>query len=206
MFSQTVEYALRAMVFLTSSEGSPTSAQVIAAHVRVPERYMSKVMRSLVVAGLVRSRRGPTGGFVLARPADQISMLAVIESVDPLPRIEKCPLDNPNHSSLCPMHRRLDDAYQLIRRELGRSSLAEVSADTGAESRCSMLSAQLPVYEQRVEAGGTPRESGQASEGPRGAVTAHAHGPPGQRHACQGGGNCGGTGQCGGKAYGALRR
>ncbi len=206
MFSQTVEYALRAMVFLTSSEGTPTSAQVIAAHVRVPERYMSKVMRSLVVAGLVRSRRGPTGGFVLARPADQISMLAVIESVDPLPRIEKCPLDNPKHSSLCPMHRRLDDAYQLIRRELGRSSLAEVSTDTGAESRCSMLSAQLPIYEQHIEGGSTPRGNGQADTPARGAATEHEHGPADSRHACRGGGTCGGSGQCGGKAYGALRR
>lgn len=143
MFSQTVEYALRAMVYLASHPDENSAAQLIAARVRVPERYMSKVMRSLVVARLVKSQRGPTGGFVLARPASQISMLAVIEAVDPLPRIEKCPLDNPRHTELCPMHRRLADAIEVIRRSLDRSTLAEVSSEIGGAGRCSLLTKSL---------------------------------------------------------------
>ncbi len=139
MFSQTVEYALRAMVFLSANSALPVSAQVIAAHAQVPERYMSKVMRNLVVAGLVKSRRGPTGGFTLARKPAEISMLSVVEALEPIPRIERCPLANPRHLDLCPMHRRLDAAYALIRRVLGQSSLEEVAADAGPAG-CGMLS------------------------------------------------------------------
>lgn len=166
MFSQTVEYALRAMVFLTSHPDENSPSQVIAAHVRVPERYMSKVMRSLVVARLVKSQRGPTGGFVLARPADQISMLSVVEAVDPLPRIDKCPLDNPRHADLCPMHRRLADAIELIRRELSRSTLEEVSGDVIGAGRCSMLTREL---EHSAPVGVTVSGSGKSGCGGGGA-------------------------------------
>ena len=145
MFSQTVEYALRAMVFLSANTAAPTSAQVIAAHARVPERYMSKVMRNLVVAGLAKSRRGPTGGFSLSRAPREISMLSVVEAVEPLPRIEKCPLDNPKHVGLCPMHRRLDASYALIRRVLGQSTLEEVAADASPDEGCGLLTALAPV-------------------------------------------------------------
>lgn len=139
MFSQTVEYALRAMVYLAANHPHALTAQRIAEHVRVPERYLSKVMRHLVLAGLLKSRRGPTGGFFLARSAADISMLAVIEALEPLPRIEKCPLDNPKHSGLCPMHKRLGAAYDLIRRELGRSTLREVSDDSNPSRDCGLF-------------------------------------------------------------------
>lgn len=142
MFSQTVAYALRAMVFLTAHKSTPVSAQVIAAHAYVPERYMSKVMRNLVVAGLVKSRRGPAGGFMLARAPAEISMLSVVEALAPIPRIERCPLANPLHQALCPMHCRLDAAYALIRRVFGQSSLEEVAGDAGF-AVCGMLTDPL---------------------------------------------------------------
>jgi Rrf2 family nitric oxide-sensitive transcriptional repressor len=155
MFSQTVEYALRAMVFLTANTSTPTSAQVIAAHAHVPERYMSKVMRSLVVAGLAKSRRGPTGGFMLSRPSSEISMLSVVEAVEALPRIEKCPLDNPKHVGLCPMHRRLDASYALIRRVLGQSTLQEVAAEASPDDGCGLLTANVALAAAVGKCGGT---------------------------------------------------
>ena len=148
MFSQTVEYALRAMVFLTAHKSTPVSAQVIAAHAYVPERYMSKVMRNLVVAGLVKSRRGPAGGFMLARAPAEISMLSVVEALAPIPRIERCPLANPLHQALCPRHCRLDAAYALIRRVLGQSSLEEVAGDAGFGALNPSMQHNLLKYEQ----------------------------------------------------------
>ena len=155
MFSQTVEYALRAMVFLTANTSTPTSAQVIAAHAHVPERYMSKVMRNLVVAGLAKSRRGPTGGFMLSRPSSEISMLSVVEAVEALPRIEKCPLGNPKHVGLCPMHRRLDASYALIRRVLGQSTLQEVAAEASPDDGCGLLTANVELAAAVEKCGGT---------------------------------------------------
>ncbi len=127
MLSQTVEYALRAMIHLASQPGDAAcSSESIADRTQVPKGYLSKILRDLVVANLVTSQRGPNGGFALARPASEISMFHVIDAVDPIARIRKCPLNNPAHIQLCPMHRRLDDAVGMIEQEFKRTSLCEV--------------------------------------------------------------------------------
>lgn len=134
MLSQTIEYALRAMTHLAALEqGAAMNSEMIADRTKVPKGYLSKILRDLVVAELVISQRGPNGGFTLARPADKISILDVITAVDPIQRIKKCPLGNPAHVQLCPLHRRLDDAIGMIEREFKRTTLAEV-LETNARS------------------------------------------------------------------------
>lgn len=127
MLSQTIEYALRAMTHLASTErGHAFNSETIAERTKVPKGYLSKILRDLVVAELIVSQRGPNGGFSLARAPDKITILDVVNAVDPIQRIKKCPLGNPAHIQLCPLHRRLDDAIAMIEREFKRTSLAEV--------------------------------------------------------------------------------
>lgn len=131
MLSQTVEYALRAMTYLASHPPDVAhNSEEIAERTKVPKGYLSKILRDLVVAELIDSRRGPSGGFTLARGPARITILDVINAVDPLTRIHKCPLGNPAHIQLCPLHRRIDDALEFIEREFARTSLAEVLATT----------------------------------------------------------------------------
>lgn len=148
MLSQTVEYALRAMVYIAGLDaGASATSETIAAQTKVPQGYLSKILRDLVVAELVMSQRGPNGGFTLARPADIISMLDVINAVDPIMRIRKCPLDNPDHIHLCPLHQRIDDAMDLIERQFRQTTLAEVLAsDSRVGARCYSL---LPPVDKR---------------------------------------------------------
>lgn len=143
MLSQTIEYALRAMTYLASTDGAAASnSESIAERTKVPKGYLSKILRDLVVAELIVSQRGPNGGFSLSRPPHQISMLDVVNAVDPIPRIRKCPLGNPAHLQLCPLHRRLDDATAMIEAEFRRTSLAEV-LETNIQSagQCRTLAA-----------------------------------------------------------------
>lgn len=126
MVSQTVEYALRAMGHLAMLDGIPATAQAIATGTRVPQGYLSKIMRDLVCADLVRSFRGRRGGFVLARPAARITVLDIINAVDPIRRIECCPVGDPLHISLCPMHRCLDDALALMEEKFRGATLVSV--------------------------------------------------------------------------------
>ncbi len=140
MISQTVEYALRAMshlASLTASKDAAATSEAISLATRVPQGYLSKIMRSLVCADLVRSFRGPNGGFVLARRPERITVLDIVNAVDPIKRIEYCPLDNPLHTSLCPLHRCLDDAFAHIERVFGSTNLASVleSAHEGGQCR-----------------------------------------------------------------------
>lgn len=130
MLSQTVEYALRAMMHLASLEpGATANSEVIAERTKVPQGYLSKVLRDLVVAQLVWSQRGPNGGFSLAREPSRISMLDVVNAVDPFERIKRCPLGNPAHTKLCPLHQRIDSAMDYIERQFADTTLADILAD-----------------------------------------------------------------------------
>ena len=126
MISKTTEYALAASVCLAGAEGSLTAGQ-IADTCRLPLGYLSKVLRLLARAGIVSSRRGPTGGFHLRRPPEAITLLEVIRAVDPFERIKVCPLGVPRHEDhLCPLHKRLDSAVELLEGCFANTTLAEL--------------------------------------------------------------------------------
>lgn len=128
MISQTAEYALRAMVFLAEQDRALTIG-AIASVTQVPQGYLSKVMQNLAKSGLVVSQRGLGGGFSLARPSEEITVFDILQAVDPISRITRCPLDNPAHKhNLCGLHRRLDDAAAHLERTFRECSLAELNA------------------------------------------------------------------------------
>ena len=127
MFSQTMEYALRVVAYLAGQGDQPATTKQLAAATRIPEGYLAKVIRSLNRAGLVRSQRGLHGGSVLARPADQITVSDVVESVSPLPRIRTCPLGIRSHgTALCPLHRKLDDAMATVEKSFRSTTMADL--------------------------------------------------------------------------------
>jgi Rrf2 family protein len=135
MISPTAEYALRAVVALGQQRGEPLTTPRIAELTRVPAGYLAKVLQTLGRAGLVTSRRGLGGGFVLSRPADQMSVLEVVNAVDPIARIESCPLKIPGHgANLCPLHHRLDEAIATVERSFGETMIADLLTEAGRSS------------------------------------------------------------------------
>jgi Rrf2 family protein len=130
MISRTAEYALRAIVCLGANAGTPLTTEQVAEQTRVPAGYLSKVLQALGRAGLVASRRGLHGGFTLGRAPDAISVLTVINAVDPIQRIRHCPLGLKSHGTrLCPLHHRLDSAAEMVEQAFGETTLAELLAD-----------------------------------------------------------------------------
>jgi Rrf2 family protein len=128
--SQTAEYALRAVLQLAASPTASLSTRQIARLARVPGGYLSKVLQTLAHAGLLESRPGRLGGFVLARPPTAISVLDVIDAVDPIGLVCACPLGLAEHNAeLCPLHRRLNDALGLMRRAFAETTIAELLAE-----------------------------------------------------------------------------
>jgi Rrf2 family protein len=130
MLSQTTEYALRLVVQLASQRGRPLTISELARGTRIPEGYLAKVLRQLSRAGLVHSQRGPNGGSVLTRDPEEISVLDVVQAVDPLKRIEVCPLGLRSHgANLCPLHRRLDQAIASVEAAFRASSVGDILRD-----------------------------------------------------------------------------
>ena len=128
MFSQTAEYALRAAVHMASHPEERQTTRDIADAMNIPADYLSKVMQALVRAGVVTAVRGKSGGFQLVRPGGQTSVLDVVNAVDPIRRIESCPLHLPHHAHrLCPLHSKLDAAAAMIECEFRNTWIADLT-------------------------------------------------------------------------------
>ena len=83
MFSTRAEYGVRVMVQLARrSDGQPVSLADIAAQDGLPVAYLEHLVARLRKAGLVDSRRGARGGYLLTRPAEEITMAEVVEALE----------------------------------------------------------------------------------------------------------------------------
>ncbi len=80
--SERVDNAVRAMAELAAAEGPSMKAEVIARHQDISLKYLLDIMRDLKRAELVRSKRGPDGGFSLSRPATEISLADIFRAID----------------------------------------------------------------------------------------------------------------------------
>ena len=81
--SRTVAYAVRATLQLAQLEADgPVPCSKLAAEGKMPERFLLQILRNLVTHGILRSTRGVDGGYALVKPANEISLLEVIEAIE----------------------------------------------------------------------------------------------------------------------------
>ncbi len=107
LLPQTAEYAFRAMTCLLKRyPDGATRSQDLSEQANIPPFYLSKVMRRLVLAGLVTSQRGHGGGFRLAKPPEQIRFLDILEAVDYQAEMGRCAfgIGRCNPDNPCPLH------------------------------------------------------------------------------------------------------
>lgn len=81
--TRSVVYALQAALQLARAEpGTPVPCSRLASQGEMPERFLLHILRNLVTHGILRSTRGVDGGYALTRPADEVSLLEIIEAID----------------------------------------------------------------------------------------------------------------------------
>ncbi len=81
--SRKVDYALRAVIYLSvQPDDRPVPVSEIAASRSIPQKFLEKIIKNLIRAGLVRSQRGAHGGYTLARAPELVSFRDVIEAVE----------------------------------------------------------------------------------------------------------------------------
>jgi len=98
--SEAASIGLHAMVIIASSE-KLTKVTDIAKITGASKNHLSKVMQHFVKDGLIKSTRGPTGGFLLNKSPDEISLLEIYESVEGPLKPTKCPMNN----IVCPFNK-----------------------------------------------------------------------------------------------------
>ncbi|GAB3667400.1 hypothetical protein GCM10027589_33240 [Actinocorallia lasiicapitis] len=85
--SARVDYALRASAELAAaassgSAGHPVTAVQLAEAQQIPPKFLENILGQLRRSGIIRSQRGPDGGYWLAKPADQIALADIIRAID----------------------------------------------------------------------------------------------------------------------------
>lgn len=127
MHSQTVEYALRAIVQLAYLSPKSATTDDLADVTKVPVPYLRKVLQQLRRSGLIESQRGIGGGVKLIAEPEEITILDVVNAVDPVKRIKTCPLDIKSHGRrLCPLHAHLDKAMAEVEDAYRNTTLDDV--------------------------------------------------------------------------------
>lgn len=127
MFSQTVEYALRAAVHLAMKSPEAQTTAEIAEATKVPLAYLSKVLQGLREKGIVHLQRGLGGGVSLARMPAELTILDIVNAVEPIQRIKTCPLQLKSHgANLCALHSRMDASLKSMEEAFADTTLAEL--------------------------------------------------------------------------------
>ncbi len=148
MITQTAEYALRAVNHLAEHAGHARTTHQIAEVTRVPEDYLSKVLKILVDAKMVSSQRGTKGGFRLQRDPHSLSLFEVIDVVSPLTRFRECPLGRDHgNGRLCPLHQMLDDALGDLESAFRSMTVSDLlEADRVHPGLCRQTPARVDVH------------------------------------------------------------
>ncbi|WP_137172021.1 Rrf2 family transcriptional regulator [Massilia sp. HP4] len=135
-----VEYALHCLLFLVAPPEQPPSSRDLADIQGVPAAFVAKIFSKLEKAGIVEASGGIRGGYRLARPAKDISVLDVVDAVEGRKALfdcqevrGRCPLLDDETarlatSGVCGIHAVMLNAQKVMREELARSSLASLSA------------------------------------------------------------------------------
>jgi len=134
-FGVGVDYSLKALLMLAERYPGtqPVRVEEIAETQDIPENYLRRLLIELKRGGLVASQKGPSGGYMLARPPARITMADVVEIIEgdyaPVECIEEssslCPRDNP-----CPMR----DVWRDVRNSV-TSILRSVTLQSLSEKR-----------------------------------------------------------------------
>jgi len=127
--SRAGEYAIRAMLHLAANNSTNLpNISSIAKTWNIPESFLRKILNTLTRQGLVYSSRGSGGGITLARPAQDITLLDVIEAIEGKIYLNQC-LIGPEmceHDVWCPVHTVWIEAEDTLKKILSSKSLADL--------------------------------------------------------------------------------
>jgi Rrf2 family protein len=128
--SRRVDYALRAMIYLSEQDPQrPAPAKEIAVRRRIPIKFLEKIIRDLMRHGVVRSHRGAHGGYTLNRPPGQITFRDVIEAIEGPISLNVCVAGQKDCSVLssCNMQRIWQEGQRRILDYFSETTLADVA-------------------------------------------------------------------------------
>ena len=117
IYSRSSEYAFRALTHLaTQPAGVYSMVKDIARTEEIPAHFLAKILQQLARKGLLRSSKGPSGGFTLRRPAGDVTLLEIVDALEGTASYHQCAVGLAECSDQmpCPMH----DSWKLLREQI----------------------------------------------------------------------------------------
>ncbi|MGA2435017.1 MAG: Rrf2 family transcriptional regulator [Bryobacteraceae bacterium] len=131
IYSRSTEYAIRAFVNLAQvPDGKYAMVKHIAAQERIPAHFLAKILQQLARKGLLRSSKGPTGGFCLRTAPKDISIIQLVDALDGLNDYQKCVsgLAECTDDAPCGMHDSWKELRSRIMDYLEQTTIADLAA------------------------------------------------------------------------------
>ena len=133
MFSRSCEYALQSILYIAlhSKNGQAIGLKDISESQDIPLHFLSKILQQLVKHKLLRSTKGPRGGFALNVPAHELRLMTIVRVIDGLDIFDRCGigLKQCSDKTPCPVHFEYKEIKKKIRDLLDKKSLLELCED-----------------------------------------------------------------------------
>lgn len=129
IYSRASEYAIRAFMHLAQApDGRFVMVKQIAEQEKIPAHFLAKILQQLARKGLLRSSKGPNGGFALRQAPSEIALVRIVEALDGLGDFEKCVsgLAECTDDAPCPMHDAWKELRSRIMDYLERTTIADL--------------------------------------------------------------------------------
>jgi Rrf2 family transcriptional regulator, iron-sulfur cluster assembly transcription factor len=130
IFSRQCEYALQAVLYITSKESNGyTDIKEISEKLNIPPHFLAKILQNLSKSGLLKSQKGPSGGFALSTDPDDITLYQIVVAVDGDGFLTDCVLGLPvcDSDNPCPVHDRWRKLRENIYKMLAGKTVGQMS-------------------------------------------------------------------------------
>jgi len=128
ILNKTTEYALTVLSYMAISDGEISSADFLHDQLEIPRRYLRKLMTELSRLGFIRSSKGRNGGFVFAKPLDEISLASIIKTMEGDEVMGSCILGHQKciEEKPCVMHETWVEAKTKMLEALSNTTLQDL--------------------------------------------------------------------------------
>jgi Rrf2 family transcriptional regulator, nitric oxide-sensitive transcriptional repressor len=125
--SDAVSLALHSVAYIAAQDGQ-ASVRDIADRLEVSENHLSKVLQQLARSGLVRSTRGPQGGFRMARKSESLTLLDVYEAIEGPVRDHKCMMRKKScGKKACILGDTMETMWDIFKKHLKSTRISDIS-------------------------------------------------------------------------------
>ncbi|GBR03023.1 Rrf2 family transcriptional regulator [Gluconobacter cerinus] len=161
-YGASTEYVLHSLLWLVDNP-EPVSSLDLAELQNIPAAFVAKLLPKLEKAGLLNAAEGLKGGYTLAKPADEITVLAIVDAVDGEKRLFNCQEirgrcalfdENPPGwatQGVCGIHAVMLRAEKAMRRELAQTSLADLAKSVRDKAPSPFLGEAQTWLDERVQ-------------------------------------------------------